>query len=478
MPDHSIDAEQGLLGAILVNNEAFRFVSDIVTYEHFFEPVHQRIYDVCSTLLEMGRRVTPVTITPFLPSDVEIAPGMSLKQYVAKLAAESTTIINAPDYARIVRDYADMRSIQAVSQKMLDAQEPDPDRAAVETIEVLDNILAQRSVNESAKGVTMQQSVVSAIDAAANAYKNDGVVNGILTGLSDLDWKLGAFSPGELIVMAARPGMGKTGLALGMVRNMASRFEGDSYTQPGAMFSLEMGDVELTQRILSDIVHDTSNGHAKVPYNVIRSGRISEQQFMALRDAALKLAKLPVQIETKARITLGELSARARRFKRRGELKWLVVDYLQLMEGSRHYAGQRVQQITEITMGLKALAKELGVPVLLLSQLSREVEKREDKRPHLSDLRESGSIEQDADVVLLLYREEYYLQTREPRPGTPEHEKWQTDMERAHGKIEVNISKNRGGPTGTVSLWCDIGSNAFRSLVQDDNLPQQERMAI
>lgn len=482
MPNHSIEAEQDLLGAILVNNEAFRFVSGVVTFEHFFEPVHQKIFDVCSTLLEMGRRVTPVTITPFLPSEVEIGPGVTMKQYVARLAAGSTTVINAPDYARVVRDYADMRAIQDVSQKMLDAQEPDPDRAAVETIEVLDTILAARSVNESAKGVTMQESVVNAIDAAANAYKNDGVVNGILSGLSDLDWKLGAFGPGELIVVAGRPGMGKTGLALGIVRNMASRSETSgseiTYTQPGAIFSMEMGDVELTQRILSDIVHDTSAGRSKVPYNLIRSGRFSEQQFIVLRDAAMKLQRLPIQIETKARITLGELSAKARRLKRRGDLKWIVVDYLQLMEGSRHYAGQRVQQISEITMGLKALAKELAVPVILLSQLSRGVEQREDKRPHLSDLRDSGSIEQDADVVLLLYREEYYLANQEPRPGTPDHETWQLHMDRAHGKIEVNIGKNRGGPTGTVQLWCDIGSNAFRSLVQEDNLPQQERMAL
>jgi replicative DNA helicase len=239
-----------------------------------------------------------------------------------------------------------------------------------------------------------------------------------------------------------------------------------------------MGDVELTQRILSDIVHETTGGRAKVPYNLIRSGRFSEQQFIALRDAAMKLERLPIAIETKARITLGELSARARRFKRRGLLKWMIIDYLQLMEGSKHYEGQRVQQISEITMGLKALAKELAVPIVLLSQLSRNVEQREDKRPHLSDLRDSGSIEQDADVVLFVYREEYYLQNREPRPGTPDHEKWQMDMQRASGKVEVNIGKNRGGPTGTVSLWCDIGSNAFRSIVENDSLPQQERMAL
>jgi replicative DNA helicase len=468
MPNHSIDAEQGLLGSILINNEAYRLVSGIVTHEHFFEPLHAKIFDVCSTLIEMDKRVTPVTIAPFLPIEMEVGTGVSLKQYLANLCAQSTTIINAPDYARVVRDYADMRSIHEVYVRMTDAQEPDPDRAAAESIDVLDGIIASRAVNRSAKGMSMSEAIVSGVDAAANAYKFEGVVNGLKTGLSDLDWKLGGLSPGQLIVLAGRPGMGKTGVALSVALNLGKTGE------PGVIFSLEMDEVELSQRMISDMVFEMG---VKVPYHVLRTGRFDEKKFYAVTSAARSMEKFPIRIETKARITLGELSARSRRLKRRGELKWLMIDYLQLMEGSKRYSGQRVQEISEITMGLKALAKELGVPVILLSQLSRDVEKREHKRPHLSDLRDSGSIEQDADVALMLYREEYYLQNREPRPGTPEHEMWQNDMQRANGKVEIGIAKNRGGPTGTVQLWCDIGCNAFRSLVED-NLPQQEALTF
>jgi replicative DNA helicase len=314
--------------------------------------------------------------------------------------------------------------------------------------------------------------LASAIDMAAKAFERDGRLSGIATGLGDLDRMLGGLQPSDLVIVAGRPGMGKTALATNIAYNIARGYEfttrpdGSLETINGGIvgfFSLEMSSEQLATRIISE--------QAAIPSYKIRRGDISENEFHRLREAAREMQAIPFYIDQTGGISIAQLVARARRLKRQRGLDLLVVDYLQLLSGSKSRGDNRVQELTEITTGLKALAKELNVPVLALSQLSRQVESRDDKRPQLSDLRESGSIEQDADVVMFVFREEYYIKNKEPREGTEEHLNWQTEMERAHGRAEVIIGKQRHGPTGTVELAFEADMTRFSNLARDENLP-------
>ncbi len=310
--------------------------------------------------------------------------------------------------------------------------------------------------------------------SAAKAYQRDGKLSGISSGLSDLDHKMGGLQPSDLIIVAGRPGMGKTALATNIAYNIAKAWEGEvrpdghiSTVNGGIVgfFSLEMSADQLATRILAE--------RTGIPSSTIRRGGISEADFEVIRDVSLELQNMKFFVDDTGGLSIAQLVARARRLKRQRGLDMLVIDYIQLLSGSSKRASEgRVQEITEITTSLKALAKELSVPIIALSQLSRQVENRDDKRPQLSDLRESGSIEQDADVVLFVYREEYYLQSKEPRPGTEEHAKWQIEMDRAHGKAEVIIGKQRHGPTGTVELQFDGSVTRFSDLALDGQLPR------
>jgi len=319
------------------------------------------------------------------------------------------------------------------------------------------------------------QALTTAIDMAANAYKRDGKLSGISTGLRDLDVKMGGLQHSDLIIVAGRPGMGKTSLATNIAYNVAKAYQGEVQAD-GAMkavnggivgfFSCEMSAEQLATRIIAE--------RTGIPSSTIRRGGITESDFEKIRDYSIELQSLPFFIDETGGLSISQLTARARRLKRQKGLDLLVIDYIQLLQGSgKRSSDSRVQEITEITTSLKALAKELSVPVIALSQLSRQVESRDDKRPQLSDLRESGSIEQDADVVIFVYREEYYLANKEPRAGTPEYEKWQLDMSLVHGKAEVIIGKQRHGPTGTVELSFDGSVTRFSDLTQDSHLPER-----
>jgi replicative DNA helicase len=475
---HNIEAEQSLLGAILVNNEAFYRVSDFLEPRHFFEPIHQHLYEIAGSLIRLNKTATPVTLKTFVPAETEIA-GMTVAQYLARLAAEATTIINAHDYGRTIYDLALRRDLINIGEELVNEAYDSPvDSSPRQQIEEAEKRLYEIAETGRYDGgfQRFENALTAAIDMAANAYKRDGGLSGIASGLRDLDTKMGGLQKSDLIIIAGRPGMAKTSLASNIGYNVAKAYRGEVQadgqmaTVDGGIvgfFSLEMSAEQLATRIIAE--------RTGIPSSTIRRGGISEADFGKIRDHAIELQSLPFYIDETGGLSIAQLCARARRLKRQKGLDLLIVDYIQLLSGSSRKSDNRVQEVTEITTSLKALGKELQVPILALSQLSRQVESRDDKRPQLSDLRESGSIEQDADVVLFLYREEYYLQNKEPRIGTPEHEKWQTEMELAHGKAEVIIGKQRHGPTGTVNLHFDAAITRFSDLAADAYLP--ERMA-
>jgi replicative DNA helicase len=472
---HNIDAEQALLGAILVNNEAFFRVSDFLEPAHFHEEVHRRIYEVASSLIKAGKIATPITLKTFL-GDHDLG-GLTVSQYLARLAAEATTIINAEDYGRTIHDLAIRRELIGIGEDMVNVAYDAPvDVSPRDQIEDAERKLYSLAETGRYDGGFQRfaDALTAAIDVAAAAYKREGKLSGLATGLHDLDRMMGGLQQSDLVILAGRPAMGKTSLATNIAFNIAKAYRGEK--QPdGAVkavdggivgfFSLEMSAEQLANRIIAE--------QSGIPSYKIRRGDIREEEFYRISDVAREMQTIPFYIDQTGGLSIAQLAARARRLKRQRGLDLLVVDYLQLLSGSSKKGDNRVQELTEITTGMKALAKELHVPIIALSQLSRQVENRDDKRPQLSDLRESGSIEQDADVVLFVYREEYYLKNKEPKPGTEEHFKWQAEMDQAHGKAEVIIGKQRHGPTGTVQLSFQADVTRFGNLAQEDRLPEQ-----
>jgi replicative DNA helicase len=473
---HNIEAEQALLGAVLVNNDAFYRVSDFLEPNHFFEPLHQKIFEVASSLVRAGKVATPVTLKTFLPADIDVG-GLTISQYLARLAAEATTVINAADYGRTIYDLALRRSLILIGEEMVNVAYDAPVEARpqdqIEEAERRLYELAETGRYESGFQ-RFASALTTAVDMAARAYQRDGKLSGLATGLADLDRLMGGLQSSDLIILAGRPGMGKTALATNIAYNVARHWRGEvqpdgrGMTVDGGIvgfFSLEMSAEQLATRIISE--------QTEIPSHKIRRGQIDTPDFDRLAAAAREMETVPLYIDETGGLSIAQLAARARRLKRQRGLDLLVIDYIQLLAGSTRRALEgRVQEVTEITTSLKALAKELNVPVLALSQLSRQVESRDDKRPQLSDLRESGSIEQDADVVMFVFREEYYLKNREPRVGTEEHFKWQTDMEAVHGKAEVIIGKQRHGPTDTVSLQFKADVTRFSNLIEEERLPE------
>src|SRR5712675_1881597 len=438
---HNIEAEQSLLGAILVNNDAFYRVSDFLEPKHYFEPLHQTIYETAGSLIRMGKVATPVTLKTFLPAETDIG-GMTVGQYLARLAAEATTIINAQDYGRTVYELALRRDLIRIGEDMVNVAFDAPvDFAPRAQIEDAERRLYELAESGRYDGGFQRfaQALTVAVDMAAKAFQRDGKLSGIATGLRDLDTKMGGLQSSDLIIVAGRPGMGKTALATNIAYNVAKAHRAEVQAD-GTMKSIR--------------------------------GGITEADFEKIRDYSIELQSLPLYVDETGGLSISQLTARARRLKRQKGLDLIVIDYIRLLQGSgKRGNDNRVQEVTEITTSLKALAKELNIPVIALSQLSRQVESRDDKHPQLSDLRESGSIEQDADVVLFVYREEYYLQNKEPKPGSAEHEKWQLEMELALGKAEVIIAKQRHGPTGTVRLQFEGQFTRFSDFVEDDSLP-------
>jgi replicative DNA helicase len=474
VPPANVDAEQALLGAILINNDAFDRVSDFLRSEHFVEEIHRRIYEIAGTMIRQGKLATPITLKTFL-GDHDLG-GVTVSQYLARLATEATTIINAYDYGRSIYDLALRRELITIGEDVVNVAYDSPvDSSPREQIEEAERRLYQIAEGGRYDGgfQRFSDALKTAVDMAAKAYEREGSLSGIATGLLDLDRYMGGLQASDLVILAGRPGMGKTALATNIAFNIARAHEGRTRADGGmetvnggivGFFSLEMSAEQLATRIIAE--------QSGVASYKIRRGDITEADFRRVADSVTEMQSIPFYIDQTGGISIAQLTARARRLKRQRGLDLLVIDYLQLLSGSKTRGDNRVQELTEITTGLKALAKELGVPIVALSQLSRQVEARDDKRPQLSDLRESGSIEQDADVVLFVYREEYYLKNREPRPGTQEHIDWMTQMESAHGRAEVIIGKQRHGPTGAVELQFEAEVTRFSSLAREDTIAE------
>ncbi|MDH3702042.1 MAG: replicative DNA helicase [Alphaproteobacteria bacterium] len=474
-PPHNTEIEAALLGAILTNNRAYDRIGDFLRAEHFFEPVHGRIYAAAEKLIEQGQVASPLTLKYFFEKDEALA-DVGGGQYLFDVAASVVTVINAADYGKTIHDLHLRRQLILLGEDMVnDAYEPDIETPANEQIEVSEQKLYDlANTGELERTVVgLGDAVKMAVDSAEEAFRRDSHIIGITTGLKDLDHKLGGLHSSDLLILAGRPSMGKTALATNIAFNAASAFkqttdeDGRTHTDGGHVlfFSLEMSAEQLAARILSE--------QAEISSDAIRRGDITGEDFDRLVVASQKLSALPLYIDDTPALTISGLRTRARRLKRQQKLHLIVVDYLQLLQGAPGKRSEnRVQEISEITRGLKTLAKELEVPVLALSQLSRQVENREDKRPQLSDLRESGSIEQDSDVVMFIFREEYYLEKAQPLHGLEEAQDkfsnraqhWAERLEQVRNTASVIIAKQRHGPVGTIDLFFDGKFTRFADL--------------
>ncbi len=476
---HSMEAEQALLGAILYDNEVYHRVSGIVEAQHFYNPVHVRIFDSISNLIEHGKLADAIVLKNRFSQDDTLV-DIGGVEYLALLLDAAPAGAAAPEYAKLIFDLALRRELIRLGGD-IKARAEDPEveedgRAQITQAEMELYKLAETGSVQSGF-ITFSKAIMQSIDMATAAFERDGGLSGMSTGLVDLDRQLGGLHKSDLIILAGRPSMGKTALATNIAFNVAKAHKtekdenGIDRTVAGGVvgfFSLEMSSEQLATRLLAE--------QSGVPSNKIRRGDITPTQYDDIREAAEMIEKIPLHIDDTGGLTIGALSARARRLKRMVGLDLIVVDYLQLLSGSgRASSDGRVQEVTQITMGLKALAKELDVPVLALAQLSRQVEQRDDKRPQLADLRESGSIEQDADVVMFVFREEYYVARTEPREGTEEHLKWKDEMEAVYGKAEVIVGKQRHGPIGTVKLAFEAELTKFSTLAFDDRYEGLQR---
>jgi len=448
----NIEAEQALLGAVLIENNVLDRIS-FLSPQHFHSEAHQRIFSACRDLITAGRVADPTTLESRLPGDIENNTG----EYLRTLTREAATGVGAVEYGRLVYELSVRRNLIALGEELIEqCYDPEITLAPSQQIEQAEQRLYR--IAETGKYdrgfVAFEEAIAESIDVTARAYERDGQLSGLPTGLIDLDRKLGGLQATDLIILAGRPGMGKTALGTGIAVDVAR--DGKSV----GFFSLEMSAEQLATRVLAE--------RTGIASSKMRRGDIEEADFNRIRDAAELIQPIPLYIDQAGGLTLAQVSARARRLKRQHGLDLIVIDYLQLMHGaSKRFQGNRVQELTEITTGLKALAKELNVPILALSQLSRQVEARDDKRPQLSDLRESGSIEQDADVVLFLYREEYYVDMRKPNESDREKfNKWLAEKDRVENKAELIIGKQRHGPVGTVELQFNAALTRFNNLAR------------
>jgi replicative DNA helicase len=466
---HSIEAEQQLLGAILTNNDVYDRVASVIGEQHFYEPVHGRIFDIAAARIAKNNLASPVTLKAFMADD-EGLNELGGAAYLARLAGSAVSAYAVRDYAQMIYDLAVRRDLillgRDISAKAAQVNvDSEPREQIVEAEQQLYK-LAEQGQTESGFQ-SFLKAVTEAVNIANTAYQRDGGMSGISTGLIDMDKKLGGLHPSDLLILAGRPSMGKTSLATNIAFNVAKAYkrglkhDGTEGAVEGGVvgfYSLEMSADQLAARILSEA--------SQVPSEQIRRGDMTETEFRRFVDAAKSLEACPLFIDDTPALPISQLAARARRLKRTHGLDVLIIDYLQLVRGTGR-SENRVNEISEITMGMKAIAKELQIPVIALSQLSRQVENREDKRPQLSDLRESGSIEQDADVVMFVFREEYYKERE--KPGDHDLEamgRWQEEMERLHGRAEVVIGKQRHGPIGTVDLSFEGRFTRFGNLVQ------------
>ena len=436
----NVEAEQALLGAILVNNEAFYRVSDFLLAEHFYEPVHREIYEIAGKIIRAGKTATPITVKTYLPDN--LIADVTMAQYLGRLAAEATTVLNAADYGQAVYDLAIRRNLIQIGEQMTaTAYDADVELTAPKQIEEAEKSLFDLAEKGRYDGgfQSFTTALTDAIKMAGEAYQRDGSLSGMATGLTDLDRMMGGLQKSDLIILAGRPGSGKSSLATNIAFHIARNWKGDvtpdghRKTMDGgqvALFSLEMSAEQLATRILAE--------QTEIPSSDIRRGNIHESQFARLVDVSQMLETVPLYIDDTGGLSISQLAARARRLKRQKGLDLMIIDYIQLLSGSSRKANEnRVQELTEITTTLKALAKELDVPIIGCAQLSRAVEQRDDKHPQLADLRDSGSIEQDADVVCMLRRPCKYPEDEESHDKT---------------LAILDLAKQRNGPTGEVRL--------------------------
>jgi replicative DNA helicase len=475
LPPSNVQAEQALLGALLANNKAYERVSEFLVPEHFADPLHGRIFQAIGRRIEAGQLADAVTLkAEFEHSGVLEEVGGTA--YLAQLLAAMVGIINAGEYGRAIYDSWLRRQLIDIGETVVNhAFSADPDLDGTKQIEAAEQQLFDLATDGATSGgfVSFERALTDAIQGAERAFRRSGHVSGLSTGLRDLDAKMGGLHPSDLLILAGRPGMGKTALAtkiaFGAARALmeeARRTDRDALPKGSvAVFSLEMSAEQLATRLLSE--------EARISGDRIRRGDIGQRDFDRFVQVSREIAGLPIQIDDTPAVTLSAMRTRCRRLKRTKGLSLVVVDYLQLMRPSAGTKPEsRVLEISQITQGLKAIAKELAVPVLALSQLSRQVENRDDKRPQLADLRESGTIEQDADAVMFVYRDEYYLAQRAPKQMAFDSEekfqssleKWQRDMETVHNKAELIIAKQRHGPTGMIPLFFEAEFTRFADL--------------
>ena len=473
----NVDAEAALLGALMVDNRLVEDVQLKLKPHHFFEPLHGRIYEAILRLTDSNRVANPVTLRPLFESDENIKE-VGGPAYLAQLTGSGAAVIGARDFACQIYDLALLRALIGVGRDLVEgALDTSEDVAPLAQIERAETELYKVAEEGGAEGraKSFSDATKEALAVAERALNNGGHLSGFTTGLEGLNAKIGGLHKSDLMIVAGRPGMGKSSLATNIAFAAARRFIRDaedgieaekSAGAPVALFSLEMSADQLATRILAE--------ESGISSENLRMGKISQQEFRHLARAAAELQSLPLYIDDTPGLTIAALRTRARQLKRQKNIGIIVVDYLQLLQGSgKGSAGDnRVQEISEISRGLKQLAKELNAPVIALSQLSRAVEQREDKRPQLSDLRESGSIEQDADMVLFIYREDYYLAAKQPADDHPDFPAWQEEMARAYGKAEVIVAKQRHGATGKVRLKFDSRITKFSDLVDDGYLPE------
>lgn len=468
-PPHNYEAEQGLLGALLVNNAAYERVGDFLRPEHFADPAHGRIFAAIGKLVDRGQIANPVTLKSLFDQDGALAE-VGGAQYLVKLAASVVAIVNAEDYGRTVHDLYLRRQLIAVGEDMVnEAHKHELETSGKEQIELAEGKLFQLAESDQVERgfISFRDAMTSSIEMAEKAYKRDGKLTGVPTGLIEMDRLLGGLHPSDLLVLAARPGMGKTALAcnIAFAATMQAVDDPEAERFVVAFFSLEMSAEQLATRLLAEQID--------VPSEKIRRGELNQDDFNKLVAASQRLERTPIFIDDTPALSVTALRTRARRLKRQHGLHLLVVDYLQLLRPTAGAKSEnRVQEVSDITRSLKAIAKELNVPVLACSQLSRAVEQREDKRPQLSDLRESGSIEQDADVVMFIYREEYYHKREVPVRRADENDekyhdrmdRWQQHGDEILGIAEVIVGKQRHGPTGTIKLQFDGPTTKFSNL--------------
>ena len=453
---NNIEAEQSVIGTILVSNEIFDDISTIISSNNFFDPMHQKIFSAIENLIFKGMLANPITLKNYFENEKD---DLNVPDYLVKITKFSTSTRQAVEYSKIIYDMFVRRELIKISENTIDSAKLKDlnvnGQNIIENSEKLLFDLAEKgSFNSSL--VKFDEALKFTIEMASNAYKNEEGIVGVPTGLTDLDDRLGGLHKSDLIIIAGRPSMGKTALATNIAFNAARKIQERGKKTSIAFFSLEMSSEQLSTRILAE--------QSRIKSNDIRRGRISDEQFDRFIETSKNISELPLFIDETPAISIAALSNRARRIKRLFGLDMIVVDYIQLMRASINNKDGRVQEISEITQGLKAIAKELSVPVLALSQLSRAVEMRDDKKPMLSDLRESGSIEQDADVVMFVYREAYYLKAKEPRLSTVDHAEWQAKMNEVSHLAEIIIGKQRHGPTGTIMLEFEEMFTKFKDI--------------